>query len=325
MNLQFLNPPRRADESARRTRARKALDILAQAKAASASLADNRWVVWVEMHHRMDQALSEDSLLGFQSHPDLGPQITGGSGRHFLDLLERECGGRQARRLLNGHQETDCGQPRDLVVERGKYITVTSMRHLYHLGRIGDQLPLCFAAAPDVVEIGGGFGNLARMTYQAGQCRRYFIVDHPVLLAIQYFFLTEFFSPEQVAVCAGPQGYIQGDARSAIQLFSAFAADELPRHLTDPYAVVSTMALTEIPREGQDQYLSLLDPRFIYVFGQLENRTVGGGRSAENVEFSNRELVFTLGERFHTLDYQFHGYHFEYLGRAFEAPYGERI
>lgn len=325
MNLQFLNPPRRTDESARRARAKKALEILAQAKASSASLADNRWVVWVEMHLRMDQALSEDSLLGFQSHPDLGPQITGGSGRHFLDLLERECGGPKARRLLSGHLETDCGQPGDLVMERGKYLTVTSMRHLYHLGRVSDHLPLCFAAAPDVVEIGGGFGNLARMTYQAGQCRRYFIVDHPVLLAIQYFFLTEFFPPEQVAVCAGPQGYLQGDARSAIQLFSAFAADELPGHLNGPYAVVSTMALTEIPREGQDQYLALLDPRFIYIFGQLENRTVGGGRSAESVEFSNRELVFTLGERFHTLDYQFHGYHFEYLGRGFDAPYGERI
>ena len=77
------------------------------------------------------------------------------------------------------------------------------------------------------------------------------------------------------------------------------------------------MALTEIPRPGQEQYLGLLDPHLIYVFGQLENRTVGGGRSAEAEEFSNQELVFTLGQRFHTLEYRFHGYHFEYIGRRF--------
>ena len=314
MHLRFINPPRHTPEEQRRARARQALAILEQAVAAGP---DNRWVVWVEMHQRMRDALSEDSLLKFQSHPDLGPQITGGSGRHFLDWLQRDCGADALGLWLDNFVETTCGTPKDLVQKRGVYITVTSMRHLYHLAKVARRLPLCFAGAPDVVEIGGGYGNLARLFVQSGQCRRYFIVDHPVLLAIQYFFISEFLPPREIAVRVGEEEYLQGDQSCPVQLVSSFAAEALPGLLTDPYALVSTMALTEIPRPGQEQYLELLDPRLIYIFGQLENRAVGGGRSAGEAEFSNQELVFTLGQRFHTLEYQFHGYHFEYIGRSF--------
>ena len=314
MHLRFINPPLHTPREERLARAQAALAILDQAVAAGP---DNRWVVWVEMHHRMMQALNPDAMLEFQRHPELGPQITGGSGRHFLEWLGKDCGAQALNLMLDNFVETTCGQPKDLVQERGVYITVTSMRHLYHLAKVAQRLPLCFKEAPDVVEIGGGYGNLARLALQSGQCRRYFIVDHPVLLAIQYFFISEFVPPRDIAVLVGEEGYLKGDESCPVQLVSSFAAEALPGRLTDPYALVSTMALTEIPRPGQEQYLGLLDPHLIYVFGQLENRTVGGGRSAEAEEFSNQELVFTLGQRFHTLEYRFHGYHFEYIGRRF--------
>ena len=83
MHLRFINPPLHTPREERLARAQAALAILDQAVAAGP---DNRWVVWVEMHHRMMQALNPDAMLEFQRHPELGPQITGGSGRHFLEV-----------------------------------------------------------------------------------------------------------------------------------------------------------------------------------------------------------------------------------------------
>lgn len=315
MNVTFLNPPILSSSQERTARAEKAVQIL-RSRIGTKTSHDNRWKVWVDMHKTMVDALTVESLLTFQSHPDLGPQITGGSGRHFLNLIAEHYGYSRLMFFLRNHTETLCGQPKDLVSEQGVYCTVTSMRHLYHIARIHEFCSSACRQSIDFVEIGGGYGNLCRMVLQYGLANKYYIVDHPVLQAIQFFFLGEFFPVSDIAIVDEQGAYIHGFVDSKIQLCSSFRYEWLKERLQVPYALASTLALTEIPSQGQQQYLSFFSPDFLYLFGQLENIAVGpSGKSGKEMQFSNKKLLYHLGEQYHTIDYLFHGYHFEYRGR----------
>lgn len=318
MDLCFLNPPVVSNIEVQRNRAETALQIL-RSRADLSSGRENRWQVWIDMHRSMYENFSVESLLEFQSHPALGPQITGGSGKHFLTLIARDFGHQAVASLLKNHVETLCGKPRDLVCEQGAYITITSMRHLYHIAQLRAHLGHVSARSLPVVEIGGGFGNLARMCLQQGVCDRYYIVDHPVVNCIQYFYLTEFFPAQDIALVDDRGAYLTGDKNAKVHLCSSFGyqwlADEFAR---DPYSLVSTLALTEITGPGQKQYLDFFKPAFLYIYGQFDNIAVGpGGKSGADMQFSNKALVCRLAQEHHTLMYKFHGYHFEYIGRKF--------
>jgi len=316
MNITFLNPPILSSLEERRDRAGKAIQILRKRLESAKAGQDNRWKVWVDMHRSMADALTVDTLLSFQSHPGIGPQITGGSGKHFLSMIAEKYGDAYLRFLLKNHSETLCGQPKDIISEQGAYCTVTSMRHLYHVAGIHEYCSQSISSPMDFVEIGGGYGNVARMVMQYGLCSQYYIVDHPVLQAIQFFFLGEFFPSSDIAVLDENGAYVHGFVDSKIQLCSSFRYDWLKDRLKNPYGLISTLALTEIPPQGQKQYLSFFTPFFIYLFGQLENVAVGpAGKSGKEMQFSNKDLLYSLGERFHSFDYAFHGYHFEYIGR----------
>jgi putative sugar O-methyltransferase len=316
MDFCFLNPPLVSGVEQQRSRAQAALEILKTRTDTGDSL-ENRWKVWIDMHRSMYENLSVDSLLEFQSHPMLGPQITGGSGKHFLSFIAENFGYQELTRLLKNHSETLCGKPKDMVNEQGAYITITSMRHLYHVAQLRSWLSFVSDKTLPIVEIGGGFGNLARMAIQQGVCSRYFIVDHPVMQCIQYYFLTEFFTPEEIAIVTGNGEYLTGSSASKIQLYSSLGYQSLKSVLRAPYALVSTLALTEISGSGQRQYLDYFKPAFIYVYGQFENAAIGpAGKSGKEMQFSNKELVCGLAQEFHTLMYKYYGYHFEYIGRS---------
>lgn len=315
MNISFLNPPLATSSEDRRKRAKWASEIFVQRLNREKARNDNRWKVWVEMHKEMADTLTIDNLLMFQSHPSLGPQITGGSGHHFLKKISDQYGQNKLDFLLSNHTESVCGQPKDLVCENGTYITVTSMRHLYHIAKLQHFCNFLYGTPLPFIEIGGGFGNLARMVCQYNLCSKYYIIDHPVLHAIQSFYLTDFFPSADIATLGDKDQYLTGSEDSKIHLCSLFDFERVIERIEKPYVLVSTMALTEIPKSGQDKYMDVLSPDTIYVFGQFRNVCLGGGKSAESQGFDNESFIYRLGRNFHTLDYNFWGYHFEYIGR----------
>jgi hypothetical protein len=317
MDLCFLNPPVASSIEEQKKRAGAALEIL-RSRTDLDSSSENRWKVWVDMHRSMYENLSVESLLEFQSHPALGPQITGGSGRHFLSLIAQDHGYPEMTALLKNHIETLCGKPRDLESEQGVYITITSMRHLYHIAQLRKYISSVSRLSMPIVEIGGGFGNLARMALQQGGSGSYYIIDHPVMNCIQYYYLTEFFKAKDIAIVADNGFYLAGDRDAKIHLCSSFGYRWLATALKAPYALVSTLALTEIIASGQNEYLDFFDPSLFYIYGQFDNVAVGpAGKSGKDMQFSNKELVCRLARTNHTLMYKFHGYHFEYIGRKF--------
>src|SRR5262249_20207203 len=152
-----------------------------------------------------------------------------------------------AQFFLATYRETLCGVPGDLQTVKGTPITRTAMRHLYHLAVLHGFCRHYYGAPVDFVEIGGGFGNLARMMVQYRLSLRYTIIDFPASLAVQYFYLTEFLDESAVAVWTG-ESYLTGDTDSAVRLAlpgaaNAFAAATMDR----PLLLASTMAMTEIP------------------------------------------------------------------------------
>ncbi|MCG6552160.1 MAG: hypothetical protein L7F77_07520 [Candidatus Magnetominusculus sp. LBB02] len=315
MSFNFLNPPIVSDDLSLRSRADEAIGILSAADAAAQAGHDNRWRVWVDVHGKMASELNAEIMMGFQSHPAIAPYITGGSGKHFLTWIEREFGHACLDSYLKNYTETLCGLPKDILMERNTYITITSMRHLYHLARLKEHLKVCTTLPVTMVEIGGGFGNLCRLSFQYGLCDKYYIVDHPVLNAVQHFYLTEFMPSSAIAAAGSDGQFIKGNADCPVQLYSSFSYGALKGALTKPYVLCSTMALTEIHPPGQREYLDFFSPTYIYVFGQLENLAVAGGASSEDDYFSNKALIEEFADNYHTLHYGFYGYHFEYMGR----------
>jgi len=316
MNLCFINPPVNVSVNQKIKQAETLCNLFSERMNKEQSKeTDNRWEIWINMHKDMSENMKPENLSIFQSHPSIAPQITGGSGHHYLKMIGDYYGQSSLDFFLKNHTESMCGKPKDIVCIDGHYISITSMRHLFHTARIKNNCDFLYNKPITFVEIGGGFGNLSRMILQYNLCSKYYIIDHPVLHAIQAFYLQDFFHLENIAIVEGKDQYLTGSKESKIQLCSLFDYEWILDDIQNPYVLVSTMALTEIPPKGQYNYMRKLSPDLVYIFGQFENACLGGGKSAKNQSFDNKPLIYDFGVRFHTLDYNFFGYHFEYIGR----------
>jgi hypothetical protein len=188
------------------------------------------------------------------------------------------------------------------------------MRHLYHLAVLHRFCKAYYSNAPDFVEIGGGFGNLARLMVQYSLCNRYFIVDYPATLCIQYYYLTEFFNEESIAVWTGKE-YLAGDEESKVCLVTPNAVAFLSLLMTKPCFMVSTMAMTEIPGPGQTYYLDNLHAEAYYIFGQTRTTALPGGQQLTGyAEMDNFGLFNHLAATCHVVDFVRGDYYTEFLG-----------
>ncbi|HAM37835.1 MAG: hypothetical protein A2539_08435 [Elusimicrobia bacterium RIFOXYD2_FULL_34_15] len=316
MKYFFVNPSILSPLSQRKSRAVRAIEIM-NLLLKDKYLKDNRWELWAQNHKKMTNHINVNTLLKFQSDSILGPHIIGGSGLHFMDLMIKKLGYSKYEFIMKNYTETICGEPKDLTTFDSRQITRTSMRHIYHLAMLHDYCKNVFSFPIDFVEVGGGFGNLARLVTQYHLCKRYFIFDYPVTLAIQYFYLGEFFKSGEVAVISENGEFIEGDENSKIMLCVPAVLTRATEMLITPYAFVSTLALTEIPKKGQDEYLEKLNPALIYIYGQLQNLAVADGESAGKNKLDNNSALFSLINKYHTINYDFYGYNFEYMGRTF--------
>ncbi|MFC2070307.1 putative sugar O-methyltransferase [Chloroflexota bacterium] len=312
--LGYIRDPRK---QTRETRAKKALELLSHLENIDSSYsethAEARWNTWKDFHRQMTQALDLPTLQQFQANEKIAPQICGGGGDTYLERLRLRFGESTLSFFLSTYCETLCGDPQDLTSVQGCYITRTAMRHLYHLAVLHNFCKQYYSAPVDFIEIGGGFGNLVRLVTQFSLANRYFSIDYPALLCIQYYCLTEFFDEQSVAVWTGHE-YLTGSAESKICLVTPDAAPDVSRLLTKPAVMVSTMAMTEMPPAGQQYYLDNLNVDAIYVFGQTRTTALPLSGNASGKEISNKELFQALAGMCHTVDFCHGDYYSEFLG-----------
>jgi putative sugar O-methyltransferase len=310
-----VNYIKKTDSTSQEARATAAVEMLKEIENYDLPDPTMRSDSWKHLHGQMLAAIDIDALLQFQSHPEIAPQICGGGGDVYLDKITERFGQETLSFLLSTYRETLCGDPQDIVCAKGCYLTKTAMRHIYHLAYIRYIVSEYFRKKMNVVEIGGGFGNLARLCRQYNLTNRYFLVDYPAVLCIQFYFLTEFFSPDSIALWNGDK-FVHGDQNCQFCLVTPNAAKSIMTMMaTSPLGLVSTMAITEMPQLGQLYYLENIFPDFIYVFGQLETTALPQGIFHEDFNFiRNKGLFEYLCGEYHTIDYTQSDYYGEYLG-----------
>ena len=120
---------------------------------------------------------------------------------------------------------------------------------------------------------------------------------------------------DDVAILGRDGRRLTGSEASRVQLVPLFTFEPTLKALNGHYTLLSSQALTEIDRAGQETYLDIIDPELCYIYGQYNLVWIGSGIRANYQGINNEQLVFDLGEMLHTLDYQFYGYHFEHIGR----------
>ena len=309
--INAIRDPRKAT---RGDRAKRALALLSRIKGVDLPDTSMRWETWRSFHHEMLNALNVDSIQHFQADPRIGSQICGGGGQAYIKRLHDRFGHPIQSFFLSTYRETLCGDPQDLTCADGCYITRTSMRALYHLAALHQFCKNYYSGPIDFVEVGGGFGNLARMVHQYSLARRYFIIDYPATLALQYFFVTEFFDEEHIALWNGNE-YLAGNDDSKICLVTPDAVAQVSTKLKGPTVLLSTMAMTEIPGPGQQYYLDQIPADAVYIFGQTQTMAVAHGKHLQNVKaVSNTGLFNDLSKRCHVVEFTRGDYYTEFLG-----------
>ncbi|TAN56451.1 MAG: putative sugar O-methyltransferase [Magnetospirillum sp.] len=276
-----------------------------------------RWDAWEHLHDRMVELLTPEALVQFKSHPDLAPQICGGDDSYLTKVRELR-GTETLSFFLRTFRETLCGDPPDVTNVEGSFLTRTSMRHIHYLSTLHGFIRPYFGAVNEVVEVGGGFGNLARLMLQYNLTRRHTIIDFPASMAIQYFFLGEFLDEADIAIWTGRE-YLAGSAASRVRLTLPNGTDAVAAELKTggPSMLVSTMAMTEITNAGQDFYLSRLKPDAVYVSGQTDLDSINRSQALDRFQvLENRSLFYRLAEDFHPVEFRQGDYYTEFVGTA---------
>ena len=272
------------------------------------------WSGWKDWYDDMENSLCPDGYLNFQSDPALAPTLCGAGGETYLWRIREQIGLEQLNFFMNTFRETLCGNPMDMRIFENTWITRTSMRHVYHLATLHKFCRDYFGRPVTFVEVGGGFGNLARLAFQYNLVERYLIIDLPQTGSVQYFFLTEFMDPDEIAVWDGVR-FIAGSQSSKIWIVNPDALAAVAETKTSPIVVISTNALTEMPAAGQKYYLDSVPWDVAYAFGQTNKRDHVGGQHNDKYEpLDNTALFVELANRAHPVQFIRGDFYSEFLG-----------
>ena len=301
------------NQAHRENRAKKACEVLARLEQSFDLPEEFSWGLWKILHAKMVEAINIENLIEFQIVSDIAPPIVGGGGETYLKRM-RDISDDDYQFYMATYRETLCGHPNDLVVVDGTPITRTAMRHLYHLSVINRFYSRLNLENTYHVEIGGGFGNLSRLLYQYNLFEKIFIVDFPAMTTIQYFFLTEFIEESDISIWNGNE-YLVGNESARVCLVTADAYPNIQFPTGKKSFLSSTMAMTEISKDGQDYYLNNRNFDYLYVFGQTTSVSPPGGNHLVDLQENNNKALFKmLVEKYYPVIFQQGDYYSEFLG-----------
>ena len=152
---------------------------------------------WARYARRLEEDLLPNPPFDFLRHPVLMETMEV-RGRRMLDRtvarLER---GMSRARLAELLEEDLVGMP---ALACRRYATShTIVHHLHHLERFGAATGRDWRTLSSIVELGGGYGSLARLIRrQARQRLTYVILDMPISALLQWLYLSTIFGPEEV-------------------------------------------------------------------------------------------------------------------------------
>lgn len=127
-----------------------------------------------------------------------------------------------------------------------KYKTSHANIHaLYHWIRFNNSLNLKFKN-PRIIEWGGGYGNMARLLFNIfGENLEYYIVDTPIMTAIQWLYLSSVLGKDKVEILNSDNQ----KPTKKIRLIPLSSADLIPQNCD---LFISTWALSESTDYAQE-------------------------------------------------------------------------
>lgn len=171
--------------------------------------------------------------------------------------------------------------------------STNTLGHLFYLAKILEHAS-CNGRSPTtiktVLEIGGGYGNLARLIKQALPNATIIIIDLPEISALQWFFLKST-TPKNTNVIfhtKSPSDIVP----QAINIIPLHLMDAIPLK-TDLF--VSTFALSECSQELQEYVIQkkFFNASMCYITGQVD----GWGHKHN---FVNQSIILTAIEQLYT-------------------------
>lgn len=172
--------------------------------------------------------------------------------------------------------------------------SINSLEMLFYLARILENKSSL--SIKTIVEFGGGFGALARVTKQIIPDATYFIIDLPELIALQYIYLKT--SLPHATLFAHTTLPTQFEAH-AFHLIPTYLLPEL--HITAD-VFVSTFAITETTLAAQNAVLDkkFFDASLSYIVEQLHGNPIWENPTL-TIDGMNQYYTSIQYERFHNM------------------------
>lgn len=107
--------------------------------------------------------------------------------------------------------------------------TDNSIHQTHHIAHIEQQLNIRIEKLRSILEIGGGFGNMAACLFRLGFAGHYAIYDHPVVQELQRLYLGELFPGRRVDYYSDTSALIYNSEYARPDLvIAAFSLSEMP-------------------------------------------------------------------------------------------------
>lgn len=153
------------------------------------------------------------------------------------------------KKLNNILQEDPVGNPTPLYSE---YLTShNSVHHLFHLLKFINKTSCNFDKINTVVEWGGGYGNMAKITQRLTNKKlTYIIIDTPIFSCLQWLYLSTIFGENCVKLLQKPEDTILSKKINILPLCF------LDKHDISADVFISTWGLSESTKFSQDYVFS---------------------------------------------------------------------
>ena len=117
-----------------------------------------------------------------------------------------------------------------------------------------------------------------------------------------------------IAVVGINGDFLQGTADSKILLLHSNMTSILSEFNSYPKLLLSTVAMTEIEKATQDDYLGEINSDTIYIYGQKRNLSREEGKWI-NDGVDNLPLLRELFVKYHSILFRDYSYYFEFFGK----------
>lgn len=232
--------------------------------------------VWRDAKARFARSLRRGLPEDFLDDSVLRPQMVTRGWTELQEHVESYLASRppELAALAERFVDSRVGEPH--LECRRYHCSATSLGHLYYLVRILEAFPDLATEPRTVLELGGGYGNFARVYRSLVRNARYVIVDFPEMIAVQNMFLR--LNGIETDVCALAADVQPSEGK--ISLLPVQRVEELPEPVD---AFVSHFALSETASGFQQMIAAkrFLDSPRLYLTGQYTGLQPGENWEAD--------------------------------------------